>query len=192
MERYIALHIRLSDIHLWGTASKILFRLKWNTMPSKVRTVKINLAGLSFSQYFRIPKNASLFAIHPSLVQAPSQTHTHLWECIHSPVPGRTGGQYSISHSRGTELCESHHWPQGYSDSKSYSIWEVSRRPPVCLTLWRLAPLTCLSLSSLLKLHMLSVCPLRHLSDLFPGFREAAASEGCYPSPNRVHSHGKC
>lgn len=42
-------------------------------------------------------------------------------------------------------------------------------------------PFTCWSLSS----------PSSPISGLLTGFREAASSEGCHPSPDRVHSHGE-
>lgn len=74
----------------------------------------------SFSIYDSLRTNYCLPSIF-CLVQAVSATGAHLRECIHSPVPGRPGGQHQIGHARGSSFCASHDRPQGCHAGKPLS-----------------------------------------------------------------------
>lgn len=58
----------------------------------------------------------------------------HLWECVHSPLPTRSGWQHSLRHPRGPGLCDVHDRREGQCLCESFfSLW-LQLLPHYCLS----------------------------------------------------------
>jgi hypothetical protein len=137
----------------------------------------------SFRIYDSLRTNYCLPSIF-YLVQALPEAGAHLWECIHPPLPGRSGGQHQIGHSWGSGFCASHDWPQGCRAGKPRSALRGHRE----------AREATMGHGALCSTHTDSLAASAihgWTSSLFTGFWETAAAAEGHPGPNWVHSHGE-